>query len=250
MFDQFEKASFHEKSLELIDSQPDAFMFTPVFADESIRLSALAEEENIPFALVNSNNDDIPKVSFIGQDSYQSGKVAGKIMSMGLQENADLLVINISKALKNHKHILKRKMGFEAYFNEKQVPKVNIHSLDISRTEQSRVDRTLDKFLKKQNKDFKGIFVTNSRVFKIADYLHRKGLTNIRLIGYDLLEESITFLEDETIDFLLSQQPYEQGYKGIMTLFQHVILHKEIKAEQHLPIDIITKENIKFYIDK
>lgn len=249
LFDQFEKTSFRKKAEELIHSRPDAFLFTPVFADESFKLAEKASEDDIPFALVNSNNDEIPKISYIGQDSYQSGKVAAKLMGLGLSGKSDLLVINISRALKNHKHILKRKAGFEAYFQELNHNEIRIHTLNIENTDQDRVNRKLSRHLDKKNVDYKGIFVTNSRVFKIAEFLHENNLKKYRLIGYDLLEESMAYLENGTIDFLLSQQPYEQGYKGIITLFQHVILHKEVKQEQYLPIDIITKENIKFYID-
>lgn len=250
MFDQFEKNSFRNKADKLINTRPDGFIFTPVFADEAIRLSEKAHENHIPFALVNSNNDDIPRIAYIGQDSYQSGKVAAKLMGLNLNGNSDLLVINISKALRNHKHILKRKSGFEAYFKEKNFQNVNIHTLNIENTDQEAVDHELDNYLMQPEVDYKGIFVTNSRVFKIAEYLHKNKIDGYRLIGYDLLEESIAYLENETIDFLISQQPYEQGYKGIQSLFHHIILHKNIKSEQYLPIDIITKENIKFYIDK
>ncbi len=248
-FDQFDKVSFRKKAEELILSDPDAFLFTPVFSDESLKISKLAKDEGIPFALVNSNNDDIPKISYIGQDSYQSGKVAGKLIGLGLTGNVDLLVINISRALKNHKHILKRKTGFEAYFNELGHQEIKIHTLDIENTGQDYVNKRLSKFFDTMAGNYKGIFVTNSRVFKIASFLDDYNMKDCRLIGYDLLDENIAYLENNTIDFLISQQPYEQGYKGIITLFNHVILHKEVKQEQYLPIDIITKENIKFYID-
>ena len=248
-FDQFEKASFKQKAEELILSHPDAFIFTPVFSDESLKISKLASDEGIPFALVNSNNDDIPKISYIGQDSYQSGKVAGKLIGLGLSGNVDLLVINISRALKNHKHILKRKTGFESFFKETGNNNIEIHSLDIENTGQEHVNRRLSEFFNKVSGNYKGIFVTNSRVFKIASFLDENNIRDCRLIGYDLLDENIAYLENNTIDFLISQQPYEQGYKGIITLFHHMILHKEVKQEQYLPIDIITKENIKFYIE-
>ncbi len=230
-------------------SHPDAFLFAPVFSDESFRIAELAGDKGIPFALVNSNNDDIPKISYIGQDSYQSGKVAGKLIGLGLTGTVDLLVVNISRVLKNHKHILKRKTGFEAYFNELGNQHFKLHTLDIENTGQDYVNKRLSEIFNTLSGNYKGIFVTNSRVFKIASFLDDNNIRDCRLIGYDLLDENIAYLENNTIDFLISQQPYEQGYKGIITLFNHVILHKEVKLEQYLPIDIITKENIRFYID-
>ena len=49
------------------------------------------------------------------------------------------------------------------------------------------------------------------------------------------------------IDFLISQKPEEQAYKGIMQLFNALILKKEPEPVQFLPVDIIMKENIENY---
>lgn len=246
LFNQFEKESFEKKADELINSKPDAFLIAPFFYDASLKIIDEAKKENIPFAFVNSNLEDVESISYIGQDSFQSGIVAARIMSMAIPKEANVLVINISKSIKNHKHILKRKNGFYSYFEENN--NVKLTSLDIEQEQQEDVVAILNQYLVKNGKPH-GIFVTNSRVFKIATYLKEKGLSNTFLIGYDLTDENVNLLKDSTIDFLISQKPVEQGYKGIMSLFQYIILKKDIEKKQYLPIDIITKENIKYYLN-
>jgi len=54
-------------------------------------------------------------------------------------------------------------------------------------------------------------------------------------------------LEDGTIDFLIGQRPEEQGYRSLMALFNHLVLKKNVEATQYMPLDIITKENMKYY---
>jgi len=93
-----------------------------------------------------------------------------------------------------------------------------------------------------------GIFVTNSRVHLVARYLAERGFMRIRLIGYDLLPESIEYLKREYIDFLISQSPEEQAYIGLRQLFTRVVLRKSTPHEVILPIDILTKENIEPYL--
>ena len=87
----------------------------------------------------------------------------------------------------------------------------------------------------------------NSRVYHVAAYLEEKGLQNIRLIGYDLLPVNVEFLKKGLINFLISQKPEEQGYRGIMTLFGKIILKRDVPLVQYIPIDILTKENIDYY---
>ena len=95
-----------------------------------------------------------------------------------------------------------------------------------------------------------GIFVSSSRVFRVAEFLMDiKQDKDIYLIGYDLIDNNIKFLEQGVIDILISQKPIDQGYKSVISLFNHMILHKEVNKTLHLPIDIIIKENIKYYIN-
>jgi LacI family transcriptional regulator len=67
------------------------------------------------------------------------------------------------------------------------------------------------------------------------------------LIGYDLTPENIHYLEKGTISFLINQKPVEQGYRAVFSLFNKIVLKKDVPSEILLPIDIVTKENLKYY---
>ena len=70
---------------------------------------------------------------------------------------------------------------------------------------------------------------------------------NVRLVGYDLLPESVEYLKRDYIDFLISQKPEEQAFRGLSTLFNLVAFNREPEERQLLPIDIITRENLRYY---
>ena len=90
-------------------------------------------------------------------------------------------------------------------------------------------------------------FVTNSRVYEVAKYLENRNIDSISLLGYDLLPQNVEALRKGVIDFLISQKPEQQGYTGIMTLFNKLVLQKSVPQEQYISIDIITRENIDYY---
>ena len=50
-----------------------------------------------------------------------------------------------------------------------------------------------------------------------------------------------------TIDFILTQQPREQGYRGIMMLYDEVVLNKRVQKELPIPLNIITRENLSTF---
>jgi len=246
-FDQFESASFQKYARKVIQSRPDGLLIAPVQYTQSVELVKSCDENHIPYIFINSNIEELDYLSFIGQDSKQSGYLAAKLMSLGFMTYSEILVISISKQIANHRHILKRNKGFEEYYADHPEIKVKIHTINIENTSQEFVNQTLGNAFRKF-RNISGIFVPSSRVFKVASYLSRRK-TKIRLIGYDLIEENIPFLKNGTIDFLISQKPVEQGYQGIMALLSHLVLKKECKKNIYLPIDIITKENLNYYLE-
>jgi LacI family transcriptional regulator len=56
-------------------------------------------------------------------------------------------------------------------------------------------------------------------------------------------------VESGLINFLISQRPEMQGYEGIYCLFEHVVLRQNVKRSIMVPIDILTRDNLKYYVD-
>jgi LacI family transcriptional regulator len=96
--------------------------------------------------------------------------------------------------------------------------------------------------------DIAGIFVTTSKAHQVAEITSKNKDKKIALVGYDLLESNINFLNTNDIDFLIHQNPKRQAYLGIISFIEYFIFDKEIPAEKLLPIDIINTENAKDYI--
>ncbi|MFO7656076.1 MAG: LacI family DNA-binding transcriptional regulator [Bacteroidales bacterium] len=246
-FDQFDSESFRVNAEKIIALKPDGLLFAPVQYKQALELAQLCDEHCIPFVFINSNIEELNYLSYIGQNSVQSGYLSAKLMSMGFIAGSDVLVVNISRQIANHRHIIKRNKGFEDYFHDHPDINIKLHILNIENTCQESVNEHLDEAFGLYKNIF-GIYVPSSRVYKAAKYLNDKKI-NRRLIGYDLIEENISYLKNGIIDFLISQKPVEQGYHGIMALFNHLVLKKGFKKNLYLPIDIITSENLSYYLE-
>ncbi len=247
LFDQFNRTSFRRQTDKIMQNEPDAVLIAPFYHEETARLVESCNNRKIPYVFINSDFQDSGKLSFIGQDSKQSGYLAARLMSYSVEKSSGLLIINISKALDNHKHILSRQAGFESFFRENAKKNTDILVHYIKDMDNNSIDNSLHDIFSR-SPGIKGVFVTNSKVHKIARFMDENSLKDLTLIGYDLTEENILYVEKNIIDFLISQRPVEQGYNGIITLFNHFVLNRHVEKEQYLPIDIITKENYKFYI--
>ena len=246
-FKQSEAESFRNTAEKIMKNPPDGVVMAPFFSRESRQFIQQLNENNIPFVFIDSNIKDCEKISYIGQKSFQSGSLAAKLFNFSVPGKAAILVIHFAKEMDNQNHLVQREKGFYEYFekNDPEKQKLLI-TLEIANPADKRFYKQLDQLLG-QYPEIKGIFVTNSQVYRIAQYLEEMQIKNIRLIGHDLIRENIPFLKNGTVDFLICQRPEEQGYHAVITLFQHTILKKEVPREKFTSIDIVTSENIDYY---
>ena len=96
------------------------------------------------------------------------------------------------------------------------------------------------------NPNIKGIFVTTSKSFEIASYLNQKHIHDVNIIGYDLLPENLHYLKNNTISFLINQNPKGQGFWALQMLANKLIFDKPVPQLKYLPLDIVTKENVNY----
>lgn len=239
-FDQNDKATFTAKAQEILKDDYQGILLAPMFEEESLSFIRKCKTKKIPFVFINSDIDTQDSLSYIGPDLYQSGYLAAHLISYLVTEGQRVLIVNISKELDLHHHLLRKEEGVRAYF--KAHPKnIQLKKTDIRQTDYRSVKSRLQKALTEADPDV--IFVTNSRVSAVAHYLEETGRVHIKLIGYDFLEENIAYLRKGVIDFLICQKPQEQGHKGIMALYNHLVHAAVIERQQYMPIDIITREN-------
>jgi LacI family transcriptional regulator len=245
LFDQFDINSFVGESHQILDDNPDAILFAPVFPRESIGFIHECKARQIPLMLFNSNLEEAEEMLYIGQNALQSGYLAAKLLHFGMKDDSSILIVNIAGRKDNHNHILRREHGFRKYFADRKDARSDLYTVDCMLDKEDCISSKLESALERTRA--RSVFVTNSRVYMVADYLKSNAKSDIKLVGYDLLPQSIEALREDWIDFLISQKPEEQGYKGVMTLFNKLVLKRDVEVKQYIPIDIITKENIDYY---
>jgi len=244
-FDQNDKKSFTAKADLILDSEIDGVVVAPSFIEESIRFTNVCKGLKIPYVFINSDIPAQDSLCYIGPELFKSGYLAASLASLSGKAGGKILVVNIVKEIDNQHHVIRKEEGFRSYFKDKNI-RAEIIEMNISQTDYSAVEKSLTEIFDR-NPDITTIFVTNSRVFSVAKFLENAGRNDILLIGYDYIDENIDALRKGMINFLICQKPEEQGYRGVMALYDHLILKIPIANIDYMPIDIITRENYEFY---
>lgn len=239
---KYNSAAFKKIAQKVLEGKYDGLLFAPIFNDESVLFLKEFKKKNIPIVMIDSNISEIEGLDYIGQDAYQSGYLAGKLISFGVKSDNNVLIMKITREIETTSVYLQRINGFHSFFKEnKELSNYKFSEISIKDSEYNTLSK--DMF-----KDINSIFVPNSRVYIVAKFIKENNLKGIRVVGYDLLKNNLEYLNEGKIDFLINQKPEDQGYLGISHLYKKLVLKEEIKITNYIPLEIIVKENAGTFI--
>ena len=92
----------------------------------------------------------------------------------------------------------------------------------------------------------KGIYITGSGVLGVCEAIKTASRSaDIKIIANDFIQENIYWLMEGTINFLIGQDAYTQGYQSVMVLFRKLFDNKEPEKDcLYTEIVIKNKYNI------
>ena len=221
----------------------DGLVIAPVLWN-STREFIRKNDFKIPIIIIESRMPSINNLCYVGSNPVKSGYLAGRLFGFLSKEEA--MKIIVIRELPENYNINNRVEGFLSYMEN--YPNIDIQVIDANRRDNKFVFTQLTEELLTSNKRIDGIFVPSASVGEVAKVIQTgyKDRT-INIIGFDPTEDNIKFLKDGIIDIIISQRSDLMGYRGIYTLYKHIVLNEKVPKEIFTPMDILFKENIDYY---
>ena len=247
-FDENKVQSFVAMANQILSNPPDALILAPIFKKEAQDFLKALTKKEIPFILINTQLPAVHSTCYIGQDSYQSGLLAARLISNRQPADATYLLLHLEEEENtvNATHIYQKEAGFFDYLTD-----LPSEPLIVKRAfSEAEPLTSLAQFTKNVLAEFPnptGIFISTSKTYQLIEHAGPL-LKNTTIIGFDLLPKNITYLKAGKIDYLINQNPERQGFLAITNLIDALLLKKIIDPIQYLPLDIVVKENVDYYL--
>ena len=246
-YKRFKQETFVKVTEECLRQKPDGVIVVPTVLDVTRKFTDILHERNIPFILLDSYMPDLKPLSFYGQDSFGSGYFAGKMLMLiaGNEKNVMLMkqTKNGNVASKQQEN---RETGFRHYMRD-HYPNVGIIEVDLPEDkDRAEYDAILEDFFC-SHPEIHHCITFNSKAHIVGEFLQRSNRRNIQIMGYDMVNKNAECVRQGSISFIIAQHGYMQGYACVETLFEAIVLRKEITPVNYMPIEILTKENVNFY---
>lgn len=234
-----------EKQLEFIEhaicEKYDGLAIVP-YSSETIS-EALDRAVCQGIKVVTFNNDEAcQRLCYVGQDSLQSGRTAGRLMGMIAPYGSKYAVI--TPIIEGMKGIDQRYEGFKEILTRYR-PDMELEGVYNCRQDGKQAyERTLE-LLDSGNVD--SIYVSNVVVSEVARAIcDREVQHQIKLVGHDLTETIKDYISNGTIDITIGQEPEKQGYIAVERICKALLQDEEIRTDYYTKIEVIIKENLAY----
>jgi Transcriptional regulators len=245
-FNQYDVYSCRLAFEKITQSEPDAVIFPPFFKEESKIFAEGLSERCIPFVFLDSLITQPQPLAYFGQDSFQSGLIAAKLLMLAMQPDSTIALFHTYRIGNlGSNQTLERKKGFLHYLNT-HFPECKTVTVELNAVNQEQ-NRQAIKSLLETNPNITGAVVFNSLTYMVAGYLEESNQSQIQVIGYDLLNHNVEYMKKGVVNYLIAQRPEVQGYNGVKALCDFLVFKQPVKQINYMPIDILTGENINYY---
>jgi LacI family transcriptional regulator len=246
-FDQLDASSFTALTKAILLQFPDGVILSPIFRTETLDFISILSKHHIPFSFFDSMIEDTAFLTYYGQNSFQSGYVAAKLLLENCREQAEILIIRMQRKKDSFSNqTVKRYNGFINYIENYRL-KENLKLIDVWLSDNDETNLQLLQEVFSRHKSIKAAITFNSRVYRLAMHLETLKQTEIRVLGYDLLEKNVACLKQGLISYLIAQRPEEQVYCSVRDMCRELIFKQTVTKINYMPIDILMKENIDYY---
>lgn len=248
-FSQYDPASFDLALTSALDARPDGVIIAPMFPSAATLFSRQLLKMDIPFVYIDSELSGEGHLAYFGQNSFQSGCAVARLLSDGLAEGSVVLVFNSALPHEETNQFRQRKEGFKSVFSSSEM-KGRYQFVDVNLPPGivSLGDDWLSEVFGRYP-HIRGAVAFNSRVFHLCRFLQRTERAGIRVVGYDVVPENVEALRQHMITYLIGQRPEDQGFQAVHALYARLVHGQEVKQTQYMPIDILTRDNIEYYLD-
>ena len=224
---------------QLVADSVKGIVMIPVDCKEVRQAVARGVRNGTAFVTLATDLRKSRRLCFVGQDNLGSGRVAGELMSFLLHRGEKVACFVGSLQFLGHTQRLE---GFRRRYLESHTAEdiiAVIEDFDSSKLAEKQTRQLLE-----ATPDLAGIFIAGGGVEGICRAVKSLGRAGrIRIVGYDLVQ-SARSCRDGIIDFVIEQDPVQQGYRALSVL-NSFVLYGETPVERQLTrIDIRTKETV------
>lgn len=184
----------------------------------------------IPVFTISSDAPSSARTMSIMANSYKTGRLAAEYMGSVIKDFGRVLIIGTKRDAYNHSNMVR---GFFDQMNISN-PKIQVIEVYESKKYPEKLQETVQDFLSAFDY-VQGIYTNNARTTAliIKTLQNTDKAKSIVFVGSEAFRESIIAMKDGTINALIDQDAFRQGYEGLSLAYKVISGNKEVDKSTH-----------------
>lgn len=233
-----EQTNFMEQINQLEDvlsKNAVGLVLTPSQPDTVIPILEKFKEKNIPVALLDSDVDWEDKLTFIGNDDENSGKLAGEQLASQLEVGDEVAIL---EGISGTPTSAARTKGTKDALELAEMKVVASQAADWDRLKATSV---MEDILQ-AHPGIKGVVGVNDEMALGALNASKSKGKDIISIGIDGIIGAVESISQGSLNASVAVKTYDMGYQGVESIVK-TLNNEDVEKKITTEIDVITEEN-------
>jgi ribose transport system substrate-binding protein len=224
-----------------ISREVDAIVLAPLDARSMVRPVEAAVSRNIPVVIIDSGLESDAQSSFVATNNFEGGRECARRLAEIMDYKGNAIMLRMQEGAAS---TTEREEGFLAEIRE-IAPEINL--LSTNQYAGATMEKALQVSQNLLNRfpEVEGIFTPNESstqgMLRALQTAGRAG--DIHHVGFDNNDVLLEALETGVIDGLLLQDPFDMGYRGVMTAVA-VLNGEPVEQQVDTRMMMITPDNM------
>ncbi|MBQ9310302.1 MAG: LacI family DNA-binding transcriptional regulator [Bacteroidales bacterium] len=240
-YDQYDVDSFKLESGKVFEIKPDGVIIGPTFLQDTVEFCKRLDETRIPFIFIDTVIPGTNPIAHFSANQEQCGRLLGQLLDLTTDNDSEIAIFSSKRAGSESYNSISRKKALIEEISERK------HLNRIKETEFSIHDDSFEKDIIEylsNNSKIRSIAILNSRGSLIARLLKKNGINNVHIGCFDLTSNNKECLQDESISFVIYQNPEKQAFEALKSMIAYLIFGKIPYTVESTPrVEAIFKEN-------
>lgn len=224
----------------VIDEHYDGLAIVP-YCDPAVK-DAINEamEKGVEVVTFNNREEGI-NACYVGLDGIQSGRTAGRLMSMIAAPNSTYVIITSHSSLMMNMD--ERAIGFMEVLGECRKDMKYLGS-DVFEEDYEAVYRCVVEHLKKG--EVNAFYATTECSAAVGRAIHDMKMDGkVSVVGHDLTPAVVNYIRSGCINATIGQDPERQGYASVDKICRKLLTGEPI-TDEYTKISIVVAENVDY----
>lgn len=195
----------------------------------------------IPFFTVTSDAPSSSRVASVRTNSYQTGRLAAEYLGSTIPHDGSVIITGTRRNAFSHEKVVR------GFIDQMAVTNPDIQVIELYENKNGSMNHIqIVRNMIESVPDIRGIYANNARTTSLIGklLLHSPQKDVLKIIGSEVSEESVFYLNHGVINALIDEQPYNQGYQCISLVYDFLCKGTPVKQTNYVSLNLVLQNNI------